>query len=927
MSSYAPLFDSSKSLSPKRNYSPGKLLASLAALIFLAETATMVLLYFLKLPGYSFYVFLDGIIMLVLILPGLYFLQLKPILRKIEEQEKTEKALRTSEAYLKKILEVLPVGVWIVNKNGDVMHGNRAGQEIWAGIRYVGIDGYAAYKSRWADTGEWIKPHEWAAVRAISKGETSIDEEINIEAFDGTHKTILNSSVPIFDENNHIQGAVVVNQDITLRRRMEKENARTHELLEKSFNSIHTMIAYLDQDFHYVRVNQAYAEAAGQTIEYFRGKDHFDLYTNEENRAIFRQVVETGQPFIEFEKPFISTENPDRGMAYLDWSLQPVMGSNNKVEGVVLSLINVTRRKLAEMQLERQNQELRQLTDTEHRQRVLAEGLVQSVVVLNSSLELDQVLCSVLEQTRKAIPFDGADILLVKGKIWRVAAFLGFENHPAVSQYMENWNSIDGYPLLQQVQASHQMLVLDSVKDHPAWRSNPEMTWVGSFAAVPLEINGETMGIVELYGERPGAFDLDIANRLAAFAAPAALAIHNARLYQAESEARQIAETMRGAAQALSQTLDLDHVINTLRDHLQMIVHCETLGITLMEGEDRWQLRTLRGYHIWADRNPIPTAPLDEISMLIDLNVPHKIIILPNKTYLDVVEQASDPAQIHSWTILPILINGKVIGFVEIGKAGKELLRTDETQWAEALVSEASVAIQNAWLFEQVRSSSIRLQSLARKLVEIQEKERFHIARELHDEAGQILSSLKISLGRLEQDPGCPPPIRQRLLDMKNVADSVLEDLHRLAMDLRPAALDHLGLVAALAQLANQINSAELSVKFKALNMEGERLEQEVETSLYRIVQEALTNILHHAHASSVGILLERSGSTVKLFIEDDGSGFAPDQVESSDHLGLVGMRERAEMFGGSLVIESSPENGTSIIVEVPDAGSYTHHG
>jgi signal transduction histidine kinase len=537
---------------------------------------------------------------------------------------------------------------------------------------------------------------------------------------------------------------------------------------------------------------------------------------------------------------------------------------------------------------------------------------------------LDKVLCSILEQIRKVIPFEGADILLVEGITWQVATFLGFENFPAIFPNLEKSYTFDGYPLLQQVCASHQMLILDPVNEYPGWRSNPDLAWVRSFAAVPLINNGNPMGIIELYSERHGAFDQGTANRLAAFTAPAALALHNARVYQAESEARRIAETMRASAQALSQTLDLDHVINALLDHIRMIVNCDTSGLTLMEGEERWALRALRGYNAWAEQEEIPRVPLDEISAISEAQMPHKPIIVQNKTSST---GQGNGRTIHSWAVLPILVHEKVIGFVELGKAGKEMFRPEYMRWAEALVSGASVAIQNAWLFDQVRSSSIRLQSLARKLVELQEKERYHIARELHDEAGQVLSSLKLSLGQLEQDPDCPPHVSQRLLHLKSIADGVLEDLHRLAMDLRPVALDHLGLVAALEQLANQVNSEGLSVKFKALGMGDGRLPQDMETSLYRIVQEALTNVLHHAHACNIGILLERSGGKLKLFVEDDGIGFAPDHLENDDRLGLVGMRERAEMFGGSLSIESSPGSGTSINVEVPDADSYSHYG
>jgi len=146
-------------------------------------------------------------------------------------------------------------------------------------------------------------------------------------------------------------------------------------------------------------------------------------------------------------------------------------------------------------------------------------------------------------------------------------------------------------------------------------------------------------------------------------------------------------------------------------------------------------------------------------------------------------------------------------------------------------------------------------------------------------------------------------------------------------MDLRPVTLDHLGLVAALEQYVGNLPSDRLTVRFKAVGFDHDRLPRDVETSLYRIVQEALTNVLCHAHASHVGILLERAADRVRLFVEDDGIGFSPEVIERTDRLGLVGMRERAEMLGGSLTIESTPGRGTSVIVEVPNVNSDPYRG
>jgi diguanylate cyclase (GGDEF)-like protein len=145
----------------------------------------------------------------------------------ISERHRSDAGLRETERLLRHVLETLPVGVWIVDRAGRIVHGNPAGQRIWAGARYVGPEKFGEYKAWWLSTGQLILPEEWAAARAIRKGEISLDEEIEIECFDGSHKIILNSAMPLLDENLQISGAIIVNQDITTRKQMEKELAET----------------------------------------------------------------------------------------------------------------------------------------------------------------------------------------------------------------------------------------------------------------------------------------------------------------------------------------------------------------------------------------------------------------------------------------------------------------------------------------------------------------------------------------------------------------------------------------------------------------------------------------------------------------------------------------------------------------------------
>lgn len=150
----------------------------------------------------------------------------------ITARKQAEDTLRETENLLREVLELLPVGVWIMNREGMIVQGNPAGKRIWAGARYVGPEQFGEYKGWWLSTGQRIAVDEWAAVRAITKGETSIDEEIRIECFDGTSKIILNSALPLRDAEQKIMGAIIVNQDITSRYRAEEELRHAKESIE-----------------------------------------------------------------------------------------------------------------------------------------------------------------------------------------------------------------------------------------------------------------------------------------------------------------------------------------------------------------------------------------------------------------------------------------------------------------------------------------------------------------------------------------------------------------------------------------------------------------------------------------------------------------------------------------------------------------------
>lgn len=212
-----------------------------------------------------------------------------------------------------------------------------------------------------------------------------------------------------------------------------------------------------------------------------------------------------------------------------------------------------------------------------------------------------------------------------------------------------------------------------------------------------------------------------------------------------------------------------------------------------------------------------------------------------------------------------------------------------------------------------------RLKSLSGRLLEAQESERHRIARELHDEIGQSLTAIKIRLQSLQRRSKTGLP---EIVECIRIADQVLSQVHSLSLNLRPPQLDDLGLSAALRwHLDRQAQAAKLIPHFSADSLPG-RLQPDLEIACFRVAQEALTNVIRHAHARQVWVKLRRRGAELHLTIQDDGRGFnndaAHDRADQGEDMGLIGMRERAELAGGGLKLYSSRGRGTQVHLFFP---------
>ncbi len=274
----------------------------------------------------------------------------------VTERRRAQEALRQSEQLLRTVLETMPVGVWITDRAGTISMANPAALKIWGGARYVGVECYGEYKGWWADTGKLIEPEEWALARAINRGEVSTNEIIDIQCFDGTRKTILNSAFPISDEHRQIVRAIVVNQDITGLRQVEKDLRKSEErlqqsigLLQKIVDGIRDPLIMLDRDGRVTLINKAAMDYYGtRELANVLGVPCFEGLGGRESVCPacdypFASVVT--EP-VTFERAGL--HDPKRVESV---TVYPVLNASGERDAIIIKTTDVTRTKLLDRQL------------------------------------------------------------------------------------------------------------------------------------------------------------------------------------------------------------------------------------------------------------------------------------------------------------------------------------------------------------------------------------------------------------------------------------------------------------------------------------------------------------------------------------------------------------------------------------------------
>lgn len=487
-----------------------------------------------------------------------------------------------------------------------------------------------------------------------------------------------------------------------------------------------------------------------------------------------------------------------------------------------------------------------------------------------------------------------------------------------------------------------------AIEQYPLMEPYIGQTGSQAWATLPLGVEGRIIGAFGLSFTQPQVFDESDQTFMLALGRQCAQALERARLYEAEYAARAEAEIARyrlgflaEASAILASSLDYQLTLNQMAYRAVPQVADWCVVILTKEGNTT----PTTGFVAVAHRNPEKTLWATELlrafSLTSDIPFGLKNVLRTGQTELypdfpQTLLTAEDNAEnrntlqisgVRSVMIVPLKARERILGGLVLAIAESErVFDQDDLALAEDLARRIALAVDNARLYweatqvneeleHRVMERTEQLRRLTQKVVTTQEDERQRLSRELHDEAGQALTALRISLGLIENDlPEELEGLKQRMAEAVALTKDAMDQIRHLAHDLRPPSLDMVGLNLTLEGFCREFaQRTHLNIRYTGANLP--ELPEIVSTTFYRLLQEALTNVARHAQAHKVQVVLNYDGEKLSLLVADDGRGFngKGDIAGPTKGIGLLGMQERLELLNGWLEIESNPGQGVRI--------------
>lgn len=894
------------------------------------------------------------------------------VTRDVTEQRRAEQQnvellfeLTTERARLQAILDQMPSGLTLAEApSGRLTLHNRAaaqllGHAMFASESYEGYSRYGAIH----DDGMPYRPQEYPLARALLRGEIVSEEEMRYRRGDGTEAFLSVNSAPIRGDDGTVVAAVSIFHDISDRKRMEEALRASEERFSKAFYNGPVPIVIADEDGRYVDANDNFVRLVGYEREALVGRTSIELgMTAVGDRTRQMETLrETGRLY--------GAENRIRTRG---GEIRDLLSSTETIEihgkrHYLTVHYDVTDRKRAEAALreseERLTDVLESITDAfyvldwnwrflyvnrtaevlwgKHREDLIGKTIWDELPQLVGSESYERALQAARDrqpiefETRSPVLGRWIDINLYPGKQGLVVYFRDVTARREMEDRLRR--SEEHYRLLFESNP-HAMWVYDtetlafvdvnSAAVADFGYSREEFLRMTIFDIRPKEERERLRASVRRAGrpafERFGTWQLckkdgtivetDIRNHLVTMEGRTARLVvvqdvtERNRIARENHRRRRELETLLDLSQRLTRRLDLGGLCQTVVDAtVGALQHADTAILWLHDEQHVLRVCVQSGRSIdpsaelavSVDEGLLGQVLRDKELRVVNLSTAPSLLRLSEHVDLEGIRMAA---------AIPLLADHTVLGVLLVGSTTQDAtFEQREQHLLQSIVAQAALAIQNAMLFEDLRQMS-------RRLLQAEEVQRRRIACELHDEVGAMLTSLQLSL---RMNPAREAAARRELKESEAIVARLLEQVRHLSLTLRPSLLDDLGLVAALLWLFERYETAtRINVQFQKNFTPETRFPPEIETAVFRIVQEALTNVARHAETDTVQVLLFKEPGALVFHVIDEGRGFEPgERIEST---GLNGMQERAALLEGTLEIESTPGEGTRISGRLP---------
>jgi PAS domain S-box-containing protein len=737
------------------------------------------------------------------------------------------------------------------------------------GITRDDVRGKTDYDILTRERADYYRAHDQ---QILTTGQPMQIEELALLA-DGKEHTFLANKFPLFDASGKPYAVCAISVDITERKRVE-EALRASELrFRLALTNAPVSVAMQDCDLVY---RWAYNQRT-RTPEEIIGKTDADLFAPAEIPAILkvkRRVLRTGAP--EHVQQWITS---DGQRLFADLYYEPLRGGDGEIVGLGIAVVDLTRRKLAEEQIDKLS-------------RILKARSQSDQAILHATDEQ-----TFLEEVCRIITLDCGHSMVWIGvaehdehKGVRPVAYSGFAEGYLETQGITWDESERGRgPTGTAIRTGRPSMCRNMLTD-PAfapWRDDAVEHGYASSLVIPLKDENKAWGAITIYSREPDSFSKGEVDLLVELAKDLEFGIQTLRMRAAHARAEQLLR-------------ENEKLLGLFIEHAPAALAMFDRHMRYLHASRRWR----EDYNL-GDRNLSGISHYDVIPEMPEAwKNAHRRGLAGEVLYGDAerFERADGSVQWIRWEIRPWLNAEGAVGGIVI--FSEDITRHKEAD--AALMQGERLAVQHE-----------QLQALAQRLQEAREEERKTVARDLHDDIGQILTAIKMDMTWMVRHlPNSKDDVHERLEGSIELINDGVQSVRRICSGLRPGVLDDLGLAAAIEWQANEFASRTgisitLSLPPAELQLDGDR-----STVIFRIFQECLTNVARHAEAEAVRTSLYEEGEDLLLAVQDDGKGFRESEVAGS--LGLLGMKERAQACGGSVQVSSRPGQGTTVTVRVP---------